>query len=161
MHVVTATRTIAADHPKVWSALADFGTIHRFHPGVRKSHTCNGVTTGMGAQRVCQFYDGGTVKETVIGFEENRAIDVELSDFSIPLKRCYLRLEALPLSDGATQTSISVRFEPKFGVLGWLLAHLMMKALMRRDAARVLKGLEDHLGSGLLIGPGGKLLENE
>ena len=115
----------------------------------------------MGAQRVCHFYDGGSVKETVIGFEDGCAIDVELSEFSIPLETCFLRLQATPLTESTTRASIAVRFVPKFGALGWILAKLLIEALMRRDAARLLKGLEDHLVSGLLVGRGGKLVERE
>ena len=159
--MVSVSRDIEAPHELVWSRLADFGRIYVFHPGVETSRIVNDVPRGLGAQRVCRFYDGNTVKETIIAFEERKALEVELAEFSMPLKSAYFRMEVTPVSDDCTRTTITLRFEPRMGVFGWILSKLMMESLMRRDARRVLKGLEDHVRTGRWVGRGGELVNGD
>jgi hypothetical protein len=160
MHVVSVSRNIEAPLPVVWNTLSDFGKIHLFHPGVEASPIVNGIHCGLGAQRVCHFYDGNTVKETVVAFEEQHLLEVELAEYSIPLKCGRFRMEVSPLSEARTRTTITVRFIAKMGLFGWVLGKVLMEYLMRRDAGRVLKGLEDHLTTGQAVGRGGQLLKS-
>lgn len=158
MHTITTSRSIDAPAARVWELLSDFGGIEMFHPSVQRSPIVNGVSSGLGAQRVCHFYNGSTVKETIVRFHDERLFEVELSEYSLPLNCACFRMEVVPSADGGALARITFWFAVRFGVLGWVLGKVLIEWLVRRDAARVLKGLDDHLRTGRIVGRGGKLL---
>ena len=61
------------------------------------------------------------------------------------------------LSDDRTRVTFSMHFLPKFGLLGAIMARVMMKAQFRKLLSRVLEGLEVHLKTGAIVGPKGRL----
>lgn len=44
------------------------------------------ITTVKLRSRVCHFYDGSSLKETIINYVPNQGYSFELSAFSLPLK---------------------------------------------------------------------------
>ena len=49
---VTSSTIINAPQDKVWSTLADLGSIYKWNPGVEKSHSTSDVANGEGATHV-------------------------------------------------------------------------------------------------------------
>jgi ribosome-associated toxin RatA of RatAB toxin-antitoxin module len=158
MHNVTVKREINHDVESVWNVLDDFGTVHKYHPGVKTSSIIGDKQTGMGAKRVCNFYDGSSLKETIIKYTPNQGYSFRLSDFSLPLKSATSHFQLEPLDKDKSLLSVEIEFEPKFGPLGWLMAKLLMRPMLTKALNGLTKGLDDYMTSGQLVGQGGELL---
>lgn len=158
MGKVSIDQVIKASPDEVWRALADFGGVHRFHPMVESADLLSEKNGGLDAIRVCNFYDGGSVKERVSAWKDGEHMRVELSEFSMPLKRATATLQVAPVGTNAARVTFALDYTPKFGPLGALMDVLMMKAMVNRMMKSVLKGLDEHVRTGALIGEKGVLL---
>lgn len=159
MHKVTVTRNMTNDAQSVWSVLDDFGGVFKYNPAVETSNIQGNKTTGLGAKRICNFYDGTSLKETIINYEPNQAYSFRLSDFALPLKEATSHFRVTPLSSGGSQLLIILEFAPKFGPLGWLMGKLMMRPMLTKALTGLAKGLDDHIDSGQLVDQDGALLK--
>lgn len=157
MHIVSAEHELAFEVDRVWSVLDDFGAIYRYNPAVRKSDITGGKATGLGAQRICHFYDGTSLKETITDYRPNRSYCFQLSDFALPLKSAFTEISLSPVGSNCCKVRVSLSFVPKFGPLGWLMAKLMMRPMLRKALRGLLVGLEHHMATGKLVGPKGEL----
>lgn len=154
---VTVTAEVAASAERVWRAFASFGDIHRFHPHVQISPLLTDQRSGVGAKRRCQFYDGNHVVEEVVGWEDGRAITVDILEGSMPLKKAQARIEIAPLGKEKSEVRFTMRYEPKFGLLGQVMDALLLRSKFRGMLSQVLGSLETHLTTGVNIGKDGKL----
>ncbi len=158
MHRISVTREMSNDVAAVWSVLDDFGSVYKYNPGVKSSSILGQKATGLGAQRICNFYDGSSLKETITKYEPNHGYSFRLHDFALPLKEATSHFKLTPLSGGRSLLSITLEFVPKFGPLGWLLGKVMMRPMLRKALRALTKGLEDHMNTGELIGKDGALM---
>ena len=62
MHNVTVKREMNNNVETVWKVLDDYGTVYKYNPGVETSEILGEIKTGLGARRVCNFYDGSSLK---------------------------------------------------------------------------------------------------
>jgi hypothetical protein len=152
MHEVQVTRTIGIPADEAWKILDDFGGVYQYHPEVDHSPVTNGVTSGLGAERVCHFDNGGKITERITGYEPGRGFTVEITDpGTFPLHRAvaHFRVE----TDGAERSSVhcTMRFQPKFGPVGWLMGKTVMRAQFRKILTSVLAGLETHAKTGDVV----------
>ena len=78
-----------------------------------------------------------------------------LSKFSMPLK--YATAEVCIQPDGTDRSEVTFKmeYEPKFGPLGWLMNHMMMRRMMKKMFKQVLAGLEYHILTGKAVGKNG------
>ena len=158
MHTARVTRTIHASSDRVWDAFDNFSGIAAFHPAVERSPALNEIERGVGAQRECHFYGGGSVKEVVIESQPGRQLKVEIYEMGpFPLKKAIADIDLMPKGDN-TDVTFTMNFTPKFGPLGWLMGKTVMKSKFSKIFDSVLKGLDDHLRTGQLIGRKGELL---
>jgi hypothetical protein len=74
MSIVSASRTIHAPVSTLWAKIADVGGIQEWHPKVERSPLISSSATGPGATRRCEFYDGTSVVEEVVGFVEGESM---------------------------------------------------------------------------------------
>ena len=156
MHTVSATRTIDTPVATVWNAIDDFGNVYRFHPGVEHSERINDVATGEGAQRQCDFYDGGVIREEIVERVPERRLAQNVFDLgSLPLKEMVGVLDLEPIDENSTEVTMTMSFVPKYGPVGWLMATLMMKNQLRTLCEDILAGLDTHLQTGEIVGPDG------
>lgn len=158
MHTVTASAEIQSSAEKVWQALDNYGNISVFHPLVKQSLITNGIETGLGAERVCHFYDGSQVRETITRYVPEQGYSVILADFSLPLKQAMIHLDVESVNKEVSRLKMKFEFEPKFGLVGWLMAQTLIKPKLKQVFAQLMKGLDEHLRTGQAIGPGGILL---
>jgi len=158
MHNITVKREMNNNVEAVWDVLDDYGTVYKYNPGVERSEILGEKQTGLGARRVCNFYDGSSLKETIIKYVPNRGYSFMLSDFSLPLKRATSHFQLEPLSRDKCLLSVTIEFEPKFGPLGWLMAKLLMRPMLTKALGGLTKGLDDYMTSGQFVGQGGALL---
>ena len=158
MHSITVKREMNNNVETVWKVLDDYGSVYKYNPGVESSEILGEKNTGLGARRVCNFYDGSSLKETIIRYVPNQGYSFELSDFSLPLKRATSHFQLEPLSRDRCLLSVTIEFEPKFGPLGWLMAKLLMRPMLTKALNGLTKGLDDYMTSGQLVGESGELL---
>ncbi|MCH8030730.1 MAG: SRPBCC family protein [Bacteroidetes bacterium] len=158
MHTVQVTRTIHASSDRVWDAFDKFSGIADFHPLVERSPALNGIERGIGAQRECHFYGGGSVKEVVLDSQTGRRQTVEIYEMGpFPLKKAIANIEFAPRGE-ETDVTFTMNFQAKYGPIGWLMGKTVMKSQFIKTIDGVLKGLDDHLRTGQLIGRKGELV---
>ncbi len=158
MHSITVKREMKNNVEAVWKVLDDYGTVYRYNPAVESSELLSDKKTGLGARRVCHFYDGSSLKEAIIKYVPNQGYSFMLSDFSLPLKRATTHFQLAPLHTDTCLLSVTIEFEPKFGPLGWLMAKLLMRPMLTKALNGLTKGLDDYMTSGQLVGEAGELL---
>lgn len=151
-------RVIDAPRQAVWENISDFGNIYKFHPGVEKSALIGDKECGMGAKRICTFYNGrGFAEEEVAEYVEGKSMTVNLIGGSLPLKHLSLNFDLNDQPTSKTALELTVVFEMRYGLLGRLMGALMMKPMMKKMMGELLHGLEQHIVTGMHIGPEGKL----
>lgn len=158
MSQLTVQRTINANCGKVWAAIADFGGIHRFHPGVESSPIINGQSSGKGAQRTCKMYNGINVTEEIVEFEEGESMTVDVTKGPIPVKEMRAVFRVFEVDEGVTRVTIEMSYRPRLGPIGYLMNPIMIRPGVRHLLGQVLTGLQKHIETGALIGRGGSLI---
>ena len=152
MSSVSSTRNLNLPAERVWEALADFTNVQRFHPFVKTTDKLSDNDRGLGAVRRCNFYDDGEAVEEITDWREGEGYTLEVKASSMPLKKATATLGVRPIDDASSAVTIEMDFIPKFGLVGRIMAPLMMKPMMRKMFANVLSGLERHVTTGEEIG---------
>ena len=114
MHSITVKREMNNNVETVWKVLDDYGTVYKYNPGVETSEILGEKKTGLGARRVCNFYDGSSLKETIVKYVPNQGYSFMLSDFSLPLRRATSHFQLEPLSKDTCLLSVWIN-RPKIG----------------------------------------------
>ena len=123
MHNVRTKKQINRSARDVWEVIDDFGGIYRFHPLVETSPVISDKSTGLGAERQCNFYGGGAVKERITGYDKGKSMNIEIYDSGpFPLKKAKANLAVRPISDNRSEVDFEIDFVPKYGPVGWLMA---------------------------------------
>lgn len=148
MHTVSVRREITAPLDEVWAALDDFGGVAKYNPNVDSSRIVSGPATGSGATRECVLNDGGRIEEEIVEYESRRGYTVNFTDVGdFPLETNVVDIEVSPKTETRTSVTMTSRFEPKFGPIGWVMAKLMMKAKFLETFEEVLDGLDTYVRS--------------
>lgn len=151
----TITKRLGLSAEDVWTHFADFSGVARFHPFVETADQLSEQNEGVGARRKCNFYDGKSVVEKIIEWEQGRRMNVELSEMSMPMKRASVEFIVVSRGEQESDVTITMNFTPKFGLMGAMMGAMMMKPMMRKMFAQILNGLEHHARTGEAIGRGG------
>lgn len=152
MHQISVSKSVIAPAKKAWEVLDDFGNVYHYNPYVKSSEIINGQKTGPGAERVCHFHDGNTIKERINEYQEGKLYSVEIFEpGSFPLKRGIAKITVTPVNDTLSNVNFTMTFEPRFGPLGWVMAHLMMKPKFKSILGNVISGLDAHIQTGEVI----------
>ena len=156
---VEKTVLVNAGINHVWNIISDVGGVDKYHPLVDKSPQLSKNASGIGAKRRCDFYDGSSVVEEVVGLIEGEELTIKLSEFSLPFKSAEAKMRLEKVSDKSTNVTIQMNFEMKYGVFGKILGFFAIRPVMKKVFIKVLKGLNDHAASGRLVGKDGVLLQ--
>ncbi len=152
MHEVQVARTIDVPAEEAWKIIDDFGGIYQYHPLVERSPIKNGVASGLGAERVCYFDNGNAITERITGYEAGRELTVEITDpGKFPLKTAIAKLSVRPAGSHRSTVQFGMRFQPKFGPVGWLMGKTVMRSQFRNILGDVLAGLETHAKTGTIV----------
>lgn len=151
-HHVETTVRVNAPAAKVWETLRDFSSVERFSSKVESSPIVGEVAAGLGTKRLCTFYDKSTVLEEIVGYEEGESLDIELSEFSMPLESMRAQMKVTPVDGATSDASFSMDFVVKYGPIGWLMGAIMMKPMMIGITKNVLRGLAFHVVTGNKVG---------
>ncbi|MEM8814554.1 MAG: SRPBCC family protein [Pseudomonadota bacterium] len=147
MYNVTVARTLNAPLDAVWESWADFGNVAVWHPLVAHSKLLGDPAEAVqvGSRRQCDLADGKNwVREEIVEMQQDRRIGIKLYEGTMPLKTA-LATVAFGTPDAArTRVHLSMDFEPKFGLLGRLMAP-MIKRQFKRMFAEILATNERHV----------------
>ncbi len=156
MATIVVSRTLPVPVKKVWAVLADFGGVHRYHPGLESSPINAGTPeTGAGSERTCRLYDGNHLQERITKFVEDQRMEIEIFESSMPLKSGHGVIEVRSV-DGGCEVVMTMTYVVKFGPIGLVMDALMMKGMMKKGLSALLAGLEGHITTGKTIAKGWK-----
>jgi len=155
MSHIEYTAKVHAPVADAWKVIADFQNVHVYHPIVEHVTQASQHDRGLGAVRVCHFYDGGSVKETITDWKEGESFEVDLTEGSMPFHRSSATMRVVRFDEENSCVTLSMDYETKFGPVGKLMDRLMIRSKMIAMFARVLNGFEYHLETGKLVGPQG------
>ena len=146
MHTVRVAREIDAPKSEIWRILDDFGGVSKYSPGVETSGIVDGPDTGVGAVRECHLDEGGRIAERIVEYDDGSSFTVEFVDMGdFPLKENIVQLAVREIDANRSEVTMTGRFTPKFGPVGWLLAKVMMKSKLEETFADTLAGLEKYV----------------
>ena len=118
MPEVTKSLDVPVPAIQVWKALADFGAIDRFHPGLTGSHLKGEQASGVGTIRQCYLSGGGHIIEKVIDWKEGESYTIEVTETSLPLKRARTTLSVVSTDANTSRVSMTIDYVPKHGAIG-------------------------------------------
>ncbi len=144
---VEAEAQVHAPKERVWAELADFGEIARWNPVIARSYLTSQQPTGVGAARHCDFRGSGYIEEQAVQWEEGRALGVEVTGSSLPLKEASIRF-ILREEDETTAVRVQLEYTPRWGLLGKLLDRLYGRRRFRRTMQSVVAGLKRQVERG-------------
>jgi ribosome-associated toxin RatA of RatAB toxin-antitoxin module len=157
MGTITRTVIVNATLDRVWEVVSHVGSVQQWHPLVKRAPVLSPEPTGVGAQRRCEFHDGTSVVETVTASKDREMVQVELSEFSMPLTRATGTFRFKELGPEQVEIAMTFDYDMKYGPVGWLMDTAMMKPMMNKVFGQVLAGLDQHLVTGDLIEDVGSL----
>ena len=136
---IKVQRKINAPAEVLWSYLADYSNIHRFHPLLKSSHFVDGASAcELGSTRQCNMKDGNYIMEKIVDWKENSHYTVDIYDTSMPLKSAKASLGVTQLGNGTSEVYMHLDMEPKYKIMQPLM-YLMFRFIA---APSILKGLE-------------------
>ncbi len=157
MPTVRATRTINASSSKIWTVLSDFSNIQIFHPNVLDVDQLSQVDRGLGAERRCNFYSGGSAVEKVVSWDDERHFfTCTVTEIAAPILDVTAGMRVNIIDSHHCDVQIEMTYVPKWGIFGKVLDVLVLRMAMRSTFNKVLKGLKHHVETGELIGKNGK-----
>lgn len=150
MAKVTVTQIVNAPLENVWASWDDFGNIADFNPNLKSSHLLkNGIESGVGAKRQCDLADGKNyIREKIVEYVPQQKIVIDIYEGTMPLDSAIATLDFGRTGDGQTRVVMTMRFKPKFGLLGALMVP-MMKAQFSKMLQRLLDTNASHVEQGL------------
>lgn len=132
-------RTINGSTEDLWSYLADYSNIVKFHPLLSDSHFIEGSQScEIGSTRQCDLKDGNYIKEKVIEWEEGSHYTVDIYESSLPVKKAIATLGVRPLENGKSEAYMKMDIKSKYAILSPFL-FLMYRFY---GGPALLKGLE-------------------
>ncbi|MEM7344059.1 MAG: SRPBCC family protein [Chloroflexota bacterium] len=136
--------TINAPIKDVWRVLADIGTISQWNPGVMESYVNTDQTTGVGAGRYCDLGGKNYLDETVVAWEENRALTMRIIGTNLPFKTADIRFTLRDEGD-STVVTVSPEYQLKFGPIGKAMDAMFVRRTYTNGMAKLLAGLKEHV----------------
>ena len=140
MRNVRLERRLAVSRSSVWAVLADYPNIADWNHGLKNSYAIGELTEGVGAQRKTELVPTGAMRETVAEWvpEEKMVIAIDQIE-KMPVNEANM---TFTLSDGDDTTlfTMSYDYEPKGGVLAFLLG-----AILDRQMNKGFNGFIDYL----------------
>ena len=137
---------------KIWQVLEDFSSVEKFAATIKSSPIVNGISSGLGAKRLCTFTDGSSLVEEIIEYQEGQGYKMALSEFSLPLKSMQAEMRVKAIDANSCELYMSANFVVKAGPLGWLLGQLIMRPVMKSVFKKVMTGLAYHCATGKRVG---------
>jgi hypothetical protein len=114
------------------------------YPEVKSVDLLSSHKKGLGANRFCYFYDGASVKETVAAVDDKHMV-LELSDYSVPMKKFFAEIAAKHLDSNKTDVSSIFHYTVKYGPIGHLLGVTLLKAKTKSVIKTMLAAINERV----------------
>lgn len=139
MPSIVLHHTVDAPADQVWASWNDFGNVYKFNPVLSHSQLlAESPKEGVGCSRECNMKDGKNwVRERIIDYSPNKSMTVDIYQGTMPLRKAQAVVEINPINAHKTDVKFTMRFEPKFGILGKMMVP-MMKAQFRKMLGELL-----------------------
>ncbi|MDW3652516.1 MAG: SRPBCC family protein [Bacteroidia bacterium] len=140
--ILSASTFIQAPQEKVWQVVQEIGDIQSFHPLIKKSYRLN-EKHGLGAERHCELKPMGVMDEQIISWKEGEGFTAKVIGGKM-LPPCEYMLGDLSLkAEGrGTRVSFTFRYAMKFGLLGKIMNHLLIKPQFKAAPLKYVEGLK-------------------
>ena len=155
MATFTVETIIEAPVSKVWSVLADIGSIAIWHPGVAHSHLLSKEANGLNASRYCDLGGHNYLKEKVVTWDVERHLTFRITSTNLPFRTADIRFTLSPTPKG-TIVTVSPVYTLKFGLLGGVLDYLMVHRRYKAGMCELLSGLKQYI-EGNSLPPAGQV----
>jgi len=137
------THTIDATPDAVWDVLRRFMHVDEFAPEIVSVDALTDGDVDLGSKRRNHFKNGTSLVEEVTSWRPGQGYTVSLSDMAaMPLHEAGSDIRITPKGNGASVTW-TFDYRVKYGPLGWLMGHTLMKMMMGKIIDANLKGLAD------------------
>ncbi len=144
MATFTVETIINAPVGKVWSVLADIGSIAAWHPGVVRSHLLSEEETGLNASRYCDLGGNNYLKEQVVTWDVEQRLTFRITSTNLPFRTADIRFTLSPTPKG-TIVAVSPDYTLKFGLFGGMLDYLMVRRRYKAGMRQLLSGLKQYI----------------
>ena len=151
-------RVVNVPIERAWEIVSDFSHVHHIHPLVKTVDQKSSNSTGLGAVRQCNLYDGHKAVEKIVEYdEENKVYKIELIDTDMPMKSVIATMSATPV-DGGKKTLLACHMavKAKFGLLGKMMEYMVMKPQLGGAIGDLFDGVEYYNKTGKDIQKGYK-----
>lgn len=106
--------TINAPAAKVWAKVANFGDLGAFHPAVKTTEIKSGTNNTVGAVRLLTLQDGGTVNETLTGYDAaGMNYAYVINESVLPVSHYSAKIMVKPVSATVTEVVWNANFARK------------------------------------------------
>ena len=150
MPQVRASIPVEAPTEDVWKAIADFGNIYRWNPGVPESHLTSDQGEGVGTTRHCDLaMPGASIEERVTAWEPGSHYRVDIYDKKrVPfIKNLRAEVGVEPAGDGST-AYFQASYDTTAGPIGMLMDRLMIRGQYRKGGRAFVAGLKYFVETG-------------
>lgn len=130
-----------------WTVLRNFGGHYQFNPLIELSPITNGIESGPGAERQVTLYDGSSIRQTILDYEEGRSILIGFTETDLPIKHATAKFTVDPVDQPFCRVSIDITYEPKYGFFGGLFG-ILYQPTLRNHYNLVLRGLHHFVSTG-------------
>jgi len=132
---------IKAPIEKVWNILINLKEVGKYNPHIT-SVKYSSEQEGVGASRECQL-EQGFAKERITAMEDLKSISMEMYESDFPLK--YMKWTYyLSFKNGITALKTISEYKIKYGFLGVILNHVVMKSKFDKTMKEVFESLKKY-----------------
>ncbi len=143
---------IHATKETVWEVLADFGGIYRWNPGVRHSYSTSEASHGLLATRHCELLNGDDyLDEDILEWHDGEGFKVNIYETNLPLHRNVVEF-SVEADGSGTIVTVAPDYALKYGLLGRLFNHIVVRRQFKKGMEDLLAGLKYHIETGELVG---------
>ncbi len=141
--VISGSIKINSPKDNVWEIISDLGGIQNYHPLVNKSYNLTNQTEGVGAGRICEFKNGGVLREESVEWQEGDFVNLKVIPVKRmpPFKSAFAKM-AVEEIDNKTIASLTIEYDLKYGLLGKVMNKLMVKSQFEKVLPKILSGLK-------------------
>ena len=152
----TSSRVIHASPETIMNLLSDVTSVDLWNPHVKKVDLVSkspNQKEGLGAARVCHFFDNTSLKETVTESDTHH-IRMVVTDYEIPMKTMNIEFRVEQrggLDNKNAETSVlsfTMEYNVKYGLIGYLLGISLLKMKIHSVQSKILAGIDSYLTTG-------------
>jgi mxaD protein len=111
---VVKTATLQAPVDKVWSAIKDFDSLNKWHPGFARDEIVKGDNNKPGAVRKLTIKDGPSFTEELLAFDEaTHSYRYRIIESPLPLRNYVSHISVKPDAKGGSKVTWSGTFKRK------------------------------------------------